>query len=222
MNEMFKLCLWMFIYKAHYTSQNVYMLILTSEHQIGCKFCNWQKKIVNTVMSRLSGLRSAGKFAIRTEFWGNGFFLLYFDSITSEIRVPEPDVKIWEPMYRNNRIPARWSGNNLIGDLFSHPEIIRWSTSLSNRRLNLFEKVWYFPKHTTTTGKTLTFYSHTSSETNKREFTYIISRHYGNVTCWSRDKICSCHVSCDRLCCPVSYKSSWIDRGQVCPLNSNI
>ena len=35
------------------------------------------------------------------------FFLLYFDSITSEIPVPEPDVKIWEPMYRNNRIPAR-------------------------------------------------------------------------------------------------------------------
>ena len=131
-----------------------------------CKTCfSLSIKFVYTVMSRLSGLRSSGKFAIRTEFWGNGFFLLYFDSITSEIRVPEPDVNIWEPMYRNNRIPARWSGNNLIGDLFSHPEIIRWSTSLSNRRLNLFEKVWYFPKHTTTTGKTLTFCLY-SSETN--------------------------------------------------------
>ena len=94
------------------------------------------------------------------------FFVLYFDWITVEILVPELDVKIWEPMYRNNRIPARSSGNNLIGDLFSHPEIIRLSTSSSNRRLNLFEKVGYFPKHTTTTGKTLTFNLHTSSETN--------------------------------------------------------
>ena len=109
-------------------------------------------------MSCLSGLCSHGKFAIRTEFWGNVFFLLYFDSRTSEIRVPELDVKIWEPMYRTNWIPAWCSGNNLIGDLFSHPEKIRWSTSLSNRRLNLYEKVWYFPKHRTTTGKTLTFY----------------------------------------------------------------
>ena len=141
-------------------------------------------------MSLLSGLRLAGKFAIWTEFWGNVFFLLYFDSITSEIRVPEPDIKIWEPMYRNNRIPARWSGNNLIGDLFSHPEIIPWSTSLLNPILNKFEKVWYFTKHTTYTGKALTFYLHTSSETNSREFSYIIGRHYGNVTCWSRDKMC--------------------------------
>ena len=121
---------------------------------------------IYTVMSRLTGLRSPGKFAIRTEFWGNVFFLVIFWLDNFGNPRSGTGREIWEPMYRNNRIPARWSRNNLISDLFSHPEIIRWSTSLSNRRLELFEKVWYFPKHTTTTGKTLTFYLHVSWKTN--------------------------------------------------------
>ena len=116
-------------------------------------------------------------------FEGTVFFLLYFDSITSEIRVPEPDVNVWEPMYRNNRIPASWSGNNLIGDLFSHPEIIHWSTSLSNRRLNLFEKVWYFPKHRTTTGKTLMFL-----------FTCVIGNQLAGIYLYYWPPLWKCHM----------------------------
>ena len=130
-------------------------------------FQKWTDRLKRcTVMSSLSWLSSPGKFAIQKEFWGNRIFssiswLDNFKNLRSGL-----DLKIWEPMYRNNRIPTCCSGNNLIGDLFSHPEIIRWSTSLSNRRLNLFEKVWYFPKHKITTGETLMFYLHSSSETN--------------------------------------------------------